>query len=78
MITGANQTVRGEVDGVTVFTNGIDYLVSLALKPTEDSPVQLSLSLRTSNQVPLTETFEYLCLDEKPNFVYLAVYTRQE
>lgn len=72
------KTVRGEVGDVTVFTNGSDYLVTLKLKPTEESPVQLSLSLRTSDQERLTETFEYLCPHEKPRFVFPAVYTRQE
>ncbi|TWT66609.1 glucan biosynthesis protein [Allorhodopirellula solitaria] len=72
------QTVRGKVAEVEVFTSDRGYLVQLGLIPTEKAPVQVSISLSDNERTRLTETFEYLCPHEQPEFVYPAVYTRQE
>ncbi len=71
-------TVRGEVASVAVLKNDNGYLVKLRVIPTQDAPVQVAVTLRDASQKMLSETFEYLCPNEQPEFVYPAVYTRQE
>ncbi|MCC9657879.1 glucan biosynthesis protein [Rhodopirellula halodulae] len=55
----------------------LQFLVSVDPEAEENQPVDLTLQLYSEDQ-PVTETFAYLLPPREPEFVYPAVYTRQE
>ncbi|WP_182865560.1 glucan biosynthesis protein [Rhodopirellula sp. JC639] len=54
-----------------------DWIVTVTLRLTEDAPAEISVRLLDAGRA-LTEQFRYLCPPRTPQFVYPAVYTREE
>ncbi|MFG0287690.1 MAG: glucan biosynthesis protein [Rhodopirellula sp. JB044] len=70
--------VRGELVDHKVMQTGDDVSVEISFEATEDAPIEIELTLNDADGIPQSETFRYLCPRDTPNFVYPAVYTRQE
>ena len=72
------QTLRAKVlNKRSERTDTGDRLVFLTIEMTEDAPAELAVQLCDGDRV-LSERFTYLCPPRTPEFVYPAVYTRQE
>ncbi len=70
--------VRGELISKSIVpTDTSDWLATLVFRPTEEAPVEISMSLMDVNR-RLSERFMYLCPHEEPSFMYPQVYTRKE
>ncbi|EMI19330.1 periplasmic glucan biosynthesis protein MdoG [Rhodopirellula maiorica SM1] len=75
-------TVRGEVISASADrTDTGDWIAHVLLRPTEDAPVELGVTLvdaSTDAKQKLSERFVYLCPATEPTFEYPQVYTRKE
>ncbi|WP_442509339.1 glucan biosynthesis protein [Novipirellula sp. SH528] len=75
-------TIRGEVVSASANrTDTGDWIAHLLVRPTEDAPVELSVTLMDAKpgvKRKLSERFVYLCPDGEPTFKYPQVYTRKE
>ncbi|GAA4460710.1 glucan biosynthesis protein [Novipirellula rosea] len=75
-------TIRGEVISASADrTDTGDWIAHLLVRPTEDAPVELSVTLidaKIDAKRKLSERFVYLCPDKEPTFKYPQVYTRKE
>ncbi|EMI54264.1 glucan biosynthesis protein [Rhodopirellula sallentina] len=70
--------VRGKLVDRKVVQTGDRVSVEIAFEATEDAPIEIEMTLNDADGIPQSETFRYLCPRGTPNFVYPAVYTRQE
>lgn len=70
--------VRGELISKTAEQSSSgDWIVSISMHPTEQSPVELGVTLMHGGK-KISERFTYLCPDQTPTFMYPQVYTRKE
>lgn len=77
-----SNAIAGEIcEEELIRTDEGDWILRLGVTLAEDNPderpVELSLQLVSEGQ-PVSETFGYLLPPTEPEFVYPAVYTRQE
>ncbi len=54
-----------------------DWVLSATFEPEEDAPMEITIDLKR-NGVKLAEKFTYLLPPKEPQFIYPAVYTREE
>ncbi len=70
--------VRGTIENiVSERTEQGDWILTADVVATGDGPVELDVQLFSAGQ-PVSEKFTYLLPPDEPEFVYPAVYTRQE
>ncbi len=70
--------IRGKITRSKVKrTDTGDWVLTADVTPTEDAAVELSVQLFSGDE-PVSEEFRYLMPPSEPEFVYPAVYTRQE
>lgn len=74
----ASNLLRGELGDATLeaLGNG-DLSLNATITPTEAAPVEVSLQILRGD-TPVSETFRYLLPPNETEFVFPAVYTRQE
>lgn len=77
-VVPSSELIRGVLRQQSLVKTADGYVVTLAIEPTEDAPIEIELTLRGAQGGRLSETFRYLCPRTQPTFVYPAVYTRQE
>ncbi len=73
-----SDTIRGELNNhkLTKTETG-DWILTASVRPDGKEPVELSWQLFVDGQA-VSEQFRYLLPSSEPEFVYPAVYTRQE
>ncbi|WP_235033366.1 glucan biosynthesis protein [Rubripirellula obstinata] len=73
-----SELVRGSMsEPVLTRSESGDWTVTAKVTPSEEAPVELKWQLFSGTE-PVSENFQYLLPPTEPEFVYPAVYTRQE
>lgn len=73
-----SNSVRGKLYETKISrTDTGDWILTTSIAPEGDAPVEIDLQLLSNGQI-VSERFTYLLPPVEPEFVYPAVYTRQE